>query len=246
VPLSAIVFGGRRRELTPLVLQARNWRMACLVGASDGLGNDRGRGRRGRVVRRDPMAMKPFCGYNFGDYWNHWLSFDQRASRCRRSSRSTGSARSATAKFLWPGFWRQPARPALDDRPLQGPRRCARNADRSLPNAADVDLAGTDVGTEAMAELLRGPMPLSGVRSSNDVGKLSREFRRAFLCRSGCRGSIGAARSIARGLEPSPPTLSHYVGEGARGSGVISPRRRSGSIGATSTPAFSMISKKVS
>jgi len=104
VPISAILFGGRRREVAPLVYEARDWRHGVLLGA--GMASETTAAAVGQVgiVRRDPMAMKPFCGYNFADYWSHWLSFEGRLTQPPKVFHVNWFRQDRDGKFLWPGY----------------------------------------------------------------------------------------------------------------------------------------------
>jgi phosphoenolpyruvate carboxykinase (GTP) len=154
VPISAIVFGGRRRELAPLVFQAKDWNHGVLVGAS--VASEMTAAAAGKLgeVRRDPMAMKPFCGYNFADYFAHWLSFGGNELKLPKVFHVNWFRRDGDGRFLWPGFgenlrvlsW-------IIDR-CKGQGDAVETPIGYLPQADSIDLDGVDVTPETLAELL--------------------------------------------------------------------------------------------
>lgn len=154
VPITAIVFGGRRRELAPLVYQAKDWEHGVLVGASVASETTAAATGKVGVVRRDPMAMKPFCGYNFADYWSHWLSFGERSNQLPGIFHVNWFRRDDDGKFMWPGFGEnlRVLRWIID--------RCENrigahdSAIGHLPEMSDIDLQGLDVSAETLSALL--------------------------------------------------------------------------------------------
>ena len=153
VPIAALIFGGRRRELAPLVYEARDWAHGVLVGASVASETTAAATGEVGIVRRDPMAMKPFAGYNYGDYFAHWLNVGAKLKHPPKIFHVNWFRQDAKGGFLWPGFgdnlrvleW------ILD--------RCAGRAQAQetaigwLPRPQDLDLKGLDVSPEAIGEL---------------------------------------------------------------------------------------------
>ncbi|MCH7829807.1 MAG: phosphoenolpyruvate carboxykinase (GTP) [Proteobacteria bacterium] len=153
VPISAIVFGGRRKKLAPLVYEAKSWEHGVLIGA--GVASETTAANIGEVgvVRRDPMAMKPFCGYNFADYWAHWLSFAKRSDKLPRIFHVNWFRQNDDGEFLWPGFgenlrvlrWiidRCEGRVAANETPIG-----------YLPHPVDIDTTDLDISDAAMTTL---------------------------------------------------------------------------------------------
>jgi phosphoenolpyruvate carboxykinase (GTP) len=154
VPISAIIFGGRRRSLAPLAYQAKDWNHGVLVGASVASETTAAATGQVGVIRRDPMAMKPFCGYNFADYWNHWLSFADRSDDLPEIFHVNWFRRDDSGRFLWPGFGEnlRVMRWIID--------RCENRADAVetpigfLPRPADIDITGLDIDQHDLQDLL--------------------------------------------------------------------------------------------
>ncbi len=156
VPIDAILFGGRRANTIPLVFQARNWDHGVFLGSI--VSSETTAAATGAVgnLRRDPFAMLPFCGYNMGDYFGHWLSFSKRfdESTLPKIFYVNWFRKAADGRWLWPGY-------GENSRVLEWVfERVAARADArdtaigSVPTLDAIDVNGLNVSTQDMAELL--------------------------------------------------------------------------------------------
>ncbi|TRW87874.1 phosphoenolpyruvate carboxykinase (GTP) [Mycolicibacterium sp. 018/SC-01/001] len=156
VPISAILFGGRRKTTVPLITEARDWQHGVFIGAT--LGSEQTAAAEGKVgtVRRDPMAMLPFLGYNVGDYFQHWINIGKEAdeSKLPKVFFVNWFRRGDDGRFLWPGF-------GENSRVLKWAiERIEHQADGKstpigiVPTAADLDLEGLDVSAADVDEAL--------------------------------------------------------------------------------------------
>ena len=154
VPISAIIFGGRRQHLTPLVYESFNWQHGVFVGAS--MASELTAAQVGKLgqTRRDPMAMLPFCGYNMADYFRHWLEVGSRMIKAPKIFHVNWFRTDKEGKFLWPGF-------AENLRVLEWILdRCNNRVDAVktavgyLPNLSDIDLTGLGLPSGTLEKLL--------------------------------------------------------------------------------------------
>ncbi len=155
VPISAIIFGGRRTGLAPLVYESFNWQHGVYLGAA--MASERTAAQYGKQgeVRRDPMAMIPFCGYNMADYFKHWLKMGKKMKKPPKIFYVNWFRRDKSGKFIWPGFsdnlrilnWilnRSKGNVGAIKTPLG-----------YIPKYEDIDMAGLDFPKEKWNELFR-------------------------------------------------------------------------------------------
>ena len=155
VPLSAIIFGGRRAKTTPLVYEALNWQHGVFIGATTASETTAAAAGKVGVVRRDPMAMLPFCGYNMGDYFKHWLEMGEKVKdNAPRIFNVNWFRTNKEGKFLWPGF-------GDNMRVLMWIiNRCNAEVDANkteigyVPKPKDLNLKGLEISEEDLKELL--------------------------------------------------------------------------------------------
>ena len=155
VPISAILFGARRQTLVPLVYQAFGWQHGTFLGAT--LSSETTAATTGAVgvVRRDPMAMLPFCGYNMADYWGHWLAMEKRVSKPPRIFRVNWFRRDERGTFLWPGFGENLRILKWVIERCKGGGEAEETPIGYVPTRSAIDRKGLNVSANALKELLR-------------------------------------------------------------------------------------------
>ncbi len=153
VPISAIVFGGRRASLVPLVFEARDWTHGVLVGAAMGSETTAAATGAVGVMRRDPMAMKPFCGYNFADYFDHWLSFDKPGAKLPKIFHVNWFRKGEGGDFLWPGFGDNMRVLEWMLKRVDGAAGAVETPIGNLPDPVDINLDGVELTAEAREKL---------------------------------------------------------------------------------------------
>ena len=154
MPISAIIFGGRRAKTAPLVYQSRDWNHGVFVGSI--MGSEKTAAAEGQVgeTRRDPMAMIPFCGYHMADYWQHWLDMGKIIPNQPKIFNVNWFRTDENGSFIWPGF-------GDNLRVLEWIlKRCFDEVDAKdteigyLPKAEDINLSGLDMDPAALESIL--------------------------------------------------------------------------------------------
>lgn len=155
VPLSAIVFGGRRAKTAPLVYQSRDWDHGVFVGSIMASETTAAAAGAVGVVRRDPMAMLPFCGYNMGDYWQHWLDMGKKVTNPPKIFNVNWFRTDDEGNFVWPGF-------GDNLRVLEWILKRADNKIEAneteigfIPSADDINIEGCDIDKETLESILK-------------------------------------------------------------------------------------------
>jgi phosphoenolpyruvate carboxykinase (GTP) len=156
VPISAMLFGGRRATVVPLVTEAFNWQHGTFLGSI--MGSETTAAAAGKIgqLRRDPFAMLPFCGYHMGDYFAHWLRVGTMtdAAKLPRLYYVNWFRQDANGRFLWPGYGENSRVLKWIFERVSGQGKAVETPIGNLPASGALDMTGLQVGADAMRTLL--------------------------------------------------------------------------------------------
>jgi len=155
VPISGLIFGSRRSAVIPLVFEAFDWTHGVFLGSAMSTETTAAITGKVGVVRRDPMAMLPFCGYNMGDYFAHWLGIGQRLSKPPKIFRVNWFRRDADGSFLWPGYGDNTRVLKWMVERIRGTARADETPIGSIPAPGSLDLHGLAMPADRLARALR-------------------------------------------------------------------------------------------
>ena len=154
VPLSAILFGGRRAKTAPLVFQSFNWNHGTFLGATMCSETTAAATGAVGVVRRDPMAMRPFCGYDMGEYFGHWIEMGAKSDKAPKIFHVNWFKQDENGEFMWPGYGDNARVLDWIVRRCDGEAGAKETAIGYVPNPEDLNLTGLDIDAKTLDALL--------------------------------------------------------------------------------------------
>ena len=153
VPISAMIFGGKRTQLIPLVFESFNWQNGVFAAARMGSETTAAAAQKVGVLRRDPMAMLPFCGYSMGDYFKHWLKIGKRMQNPPKIFSVNWFRQDDSGKFMWPGFGDNIRVLEWIIKRVMGEAQGRVTPVGVVPKLEELNLAGLDIGEDTMEKL---------------------------------------------------------------------------------------------
>ena len=174
VVIEGIIFGGRRAELAPLVMEAKDWEMGVLYGAS--LASEKTAAAEGKSgeMRQDPFAMLPFCGYNMADYFSHWLSMEKDGRALPKIFSVNWFRKDESGNFIWPGYGANMAVLAWIFDSIDGKANSKQTPFGILPTS--INTAGIDISDEKLKEILS----LDEAEYEKEIERLSAYFKETY------------------------------------------------------------------
>ena len=175
VPISGIIFGGRRTTTMPLVVESRDWDHGVFMASTMGSETTAAATSKVGVVRRDPMAMRPFCGYNMSDYFSHWLKMGKKIKNPPKIFLVNWFKKDDEGKFIWPGFRDNSRVIKWMTGRINGDVKANESKIGLLPNIDDIDLSALDISKETMEKLFEID-PEEWKAEVEAIGKFYAEF----------------------------------------------------------------------